>query len=333
MKNFWHTSTSSVTGDKRPILALAPMAGSTDLAFRLMCKKYGADVVYTEMVSAAGLFYDDKKTGYFLKTVKSEKPVVCQLFGFDPKHFAKAAKIVEKAGFDGIDVNFGCPAKKVVKNFSGVALMDDLDKAYEIVESVCENTSLPVSIKIRNSKGNVMAVDLIEKLKPLLINASTSTGLATSLGRRSSVSAIMIHGRSYEQGFTGEPDWTQLKKIRKIFDGVILANGGINSVEKAKLAIENSCADGLGLATGVWGRPWLFEEIKRNLQNKKTKDKDWAEIKKIILAHAELVDKHKLTFIEFRKHLLWYVKGLPNARELRNELIKVEDTGQLKKVL
>ena len=310
MKNFWQKLNSK----NKPILALAPMAGSTDLAFRLMCKKYGADVVYTEMVSAAGLFYDDKKTGYFLKTTKSEKPVVCQLFGFDSEHFAKAVKVVEKAGFDGIDINFGCPAKKVVKNFSGVALMDDLDKSYEIVKVVCENTSLPVSIKIRNSKGKVMAVDLIERVKDL------------------NISAIMIHGRSYEQGFTGEPDWTQLKKIRELFDCVILANGGINSVEKAKSALENSGADGLGLATGVWGKPWLFEDIKRDLRSKKTKTKNWSDIKKTILTHAKLVEKHELTFIEFRKHLLWYVKGLPSARELRNEFIKIDSIKQLNKL-
>jgi tRNA-dihydrouridine synthase B len=308
MQNFWQKF-------KKPILALAPMAGSTDLAFRMMCKKYGADVVYTEMVSAAGLFYDDQKTSYFLKTDKKERPVVCQLFGFEPKHFAKAVKAVEKAGFDGIDINFGCPAKKVVKNFSGVALMDDLNRAYEIVKTVCKNTSLPVSIKIRNSKGKVMAVDLIKKLRDLPI------------------STIMIHGRSYEQGFSDEPDWNQLKKIRQIFDGVILANGGIDSTEKARQVLDSSLADGLGLATGTWGQPWIFEDIKQVLINQKVEDRTWTQIKKIIFEHARLVEKHELNFVEFRKHLLWYTKGQTNAKELRHALIDVKNLAELKKVL
>ncbi|MFA7662563.1 MAG: tRNA-dihydrouridine synthase [Patescibacteria group bacterium] len=330
--NFWQ----ELQNINKPILALAPMAGSTDITFRLMCKKFGADVVYTEMVSAAGLFYNDDKTSDFLKTAKAEKPVVCQLFGFEPEHFAKAVKIVELAGFDGVDINFGCPAKKVVKNFSGVALMDDLDRAYKIVEAVCQNTKLPVSIKIRNSKGKVTAADLVNKLKPLFWNKTNLLRpRRTRLGRglRSGtglVNAIMLHGRSYEKEFSGEPDWSQLKKIRQIFDGVILANGGIDSVTKAKLALENSGADGLGLARGIWGEPWLFEDIRLSLENKAIKPKSWPEIKKIILQHANLVEKYKLNFLEFRKHLLWYVKGQPNAKELREKLIEVKNFEELK---
>jgi tRNA-dihydrouridine synthase len=190
--NFWQAV-------KKPILALAPMAGITDSGFRSICKQFGADVLYTEMVSAAGLCYDSRKTSQYLKFKKSERPIVAQLFGSQPEQFARAAQIVTRAGFNGIDINFGCPARKVVKNESGASLMDNLNKAYDIIAAVCNNTSLPVSIKIRNSKGQTTATQLVKTIRDL------------------PVQAIMIHGRSFEQGFHGEPDWEEIKKVRQIY--------------------------------------------------------------------------------------------------------------------
>ncbi|MEI6627495.1 MAG: tRNA-dihydrouridine synthase family protein, partial [bacterium] len=250
-KNFWQKI-------KKPILALAPMAGVTDSAFRQICKKYGADVVYTEMVSADGLYYDSKKTLEFLRFAKAEQPVVIQLFGKHPEKFTKAAQLAEKAGFAGIDINFGCPAKKVAGHGGGVTLMRDLPKCREIIEAVLAGTKLPVSIKIRASikkgKETVTALDFLQTIKDLPI------------------AAIMFHGRSYEVPFSGDPDYEMIKKAKVLCPHIpLLGNGGVNSPEDAKKMLDLSGCDGFGLARGLYGKPWLFDLIKDYLKAGKYK--------------------------------------------------------------
>lgn len=312
-KNFWLKL-------KKPILALAPMAGVTDSAFRQICREQGADVVYTEMVSADGLFYDSKKTLSLLKSNKTERPVIVQLFGKYPEKFAKAAKVCEEAGFDGIDINFGCPAKKVTAHGGGVTLMRDFKKCRKIILAVLSGTKLPVSIKIRTSIKNgdrkVTALNFIKKIKDLPL------------------SAIMIHGRSYENLFSGEIDYQMIVKVKKEFGGIVLANGGINTPEDAKKMMALTGCDGLGLARGVYGRPWLFKQIKDFLKTGKYEELTRSQIKKVILSHAALARKEKGEhgLIELRKHLLWYVSGWKNAKAIRSELVKVENIGQIKKI-
>ena len=323
--NFWDDL-------EKPILALAPMAGITDSAFRLLCKEFGADVVYTEMVSADALYYKSKKTMKMLEFDKAEKPVVCQLFGKNPELFPKACEAVEKAGFDGIDINFGCPAKKVVKHGGGVTLMKDLDKCHEIVKTVIDSTKLPVSVKIRSSinaegattssrlrHNKITCLDFLKKIKNL------------------DVKAVMIHGRSYEKPFAGEIDYKIIKKARKYFKGIILANGGINDAKQAKKTLRKTKAAGLGLARGLYGRPWLFAEIKNEFNiNVETRHasslpSSAAEIKKIAIHHAELLYKTKgqRGLFEIRKHLAFYIKGWPNASALRKKLVQVESVEEI----
>ena len=299
----------------RPILALAPMAGVTDWAFRKICKQQGADVVYTEMISAAGLFYRDKKTRWFLKTDREEQPCVAQLFGFEPEHFKVAVKEVEDAGFSGVDINFGCPARKVVKNFSGSALMNDISRAGKILETVCANTSLPVSIKVRSSKGEVTASHFLSELKDLPIKA------------------IMLHARSFEQVFDGDLNLEEAKKVREMFKGIFLINGGINNFQKASELLKITEADGVGLGRGVWGKPWLFEEIKAGLENREFSAWDWEKIKNLTLKHAEINLEICDNLVEMRKHLLWYAGGFAGAKALRQELIKVKTLDELRAVL
>lgn len=333
-KNFWLSL-------RKPILALAPMAGITDPGYCTICRKNGADVVYTEMISADGLNYDSKKTHDMLKILKGEKPVVVQLFGKDPEKFARATQIVTKLGFSGIDINFGCPAKKVAGHGGGATLLRDLDLCYKIIKSVCDNTDLPVSIKVRKSikaesckvkklkveskKKIITSLDLIKKIKDL------------------KVSAIMIHGRTYEQGFAGEIDYNYIKNVRKHFKGIILANGNINTPEIAKKTLELSLADGLGIARGVYGKPWIFKQIKDYLStdpstssglNKKYREKTWTQIKKIALIHAKLNFEVKGDYgiVELRKHLLFYTKNQNNAKEMRRELVNVKTISEIKKV-
>lgn len=319
-KNFWKQI-------NKPILALAPMAGITDSAFRQLCKKHGADVVYTEMISADGLHYDSKKTLELLKFSKSEKPVVVQLFGKDPEKFIKATKIVTKLGFDGVDINFGCPARKVAGHGGGVTLMRNLDLCYQIIQNVCDNTHLPVSIKTRtsinletkkqrNKKTKVTILDLIEKIKDLPITT------------------IMVHGRTYEHPFMGEIDYEIVKKVKEQFSGIVLANGNITNPEIAKKTLELTQTDGLGLARGLYGQPWLFKKIKKYLQTNKLEEKTWKQIKKIALEHAKLNYKVKGDhgIIEMRKHLIFYTKGQPQAKEMRKDLVQVEKIKDIAKV-
>lgn len=320
--NFW----LKLKKRKQPILALAPMAGISDSAFRRVCRHFGADVVYTEMISADGLFYDSKKTLEMLKFDKSERPVVIQLFGKYPERFAKAAQIAERAGFEGIDINFGCPAKKVAGHGGGVTLMRDLGKCRQIIEEVMKGTNLPVSVKLRSSikkdDGVVTALDFVRVINDLPI------------------SAIMIHGRPYENPFNAEIDYAMIKSAGQEFlkshpKGVVLGNGGINSPEEAKKMMEETGCHGVGLARGLYGRPWLFKQCRDFLKRAKFKEITAKEIKKTALLHAKFAKEAKDAYgiIELRKHLLWYVKGWPNAKELRSKLVVVSDINDLKKVL
>ncbi|MFH0856478.1 MAG: tRNA-dihydrouridine synthase [bacterium] len=374
-KNFWLKLKK-----KEHILALAPMAGITDCAFRTLCREMGADVVYTEMVSADALYYDSKKTMELLKISKKEHPVVVQLFGKKPELFKKAAMIAQEAGADGIDINFGCPAKKVVAHNGGVALMRDLALSKKIIEAVLSVVDIPVSVKIRSgiyanrrecesesTRIRITALDFMKNIIDLPI------------------AAVMVHGRTYEQGFSGEPDYEMIKGVVDLLkttpdpslsrrgniriipsssrrksllrrgETVVLGNGGIKTLEDAKIMIEKTGADGLGIAQGVLGRPWLFRDIKEYMVSgekceynentplaplKRGIDADLTrkktdEIKKIALRHAKLAYKMKGDhgIVEMRKHLLWYVKGWPDAKGLREKLVRVESVEEIKRVL
>ena len=308
--NFWQQL-------NKPIIALAPMAGITDSAFRLVCREYGADVVYSEMVSADGLHYNSQKTLELLNFSKKEKPLVVQLFGKHPESFVKATQAVTKAGVDGIDINFGCPAKKVFGHGSGAALMNDLDTACEIIKTVLDNTDLPVSVKCRASVKGVTALDFVKKIKDL------------------PVQAIMVHGRSYEQKFSGSVDYEMIKQVKKVFKGIVLANGGIKKPKDAGVMLEKTGADGIGLAQGILGKPWLFQQIKDYLKIGDYQELDFSEIKKIALKHAKLMYKSKPDQgkFELRKHLAWYVKGEAKASELRKKLVETSNLEEIKEIL
>jgi len=310
MQNFWQTL-------PKPILALAPMAGVTDTAFRQMCKLGGADVLYTEFVSTDAIVYESKKTFEMLKFSPNEQPVVCQVFGKKPEHYYKSAKVLADFGFAGIDINFGCPAYKVVKHGGGVTLMRRPDVVREIVQATCEGSPIPVSIKIRASickegcavddpEGQVTALDLIKVLEGLPI------------------ATVMIHGRSYEKPFDGALNIDAITQAKKVFPGIVLANGGVYRPEDAKKLLDETGADGVGIARGSWGRPWLFGEIKEYLAKGSYTPRTWGHIVPAILQHAKLAfaAKGKYGLIELRKHLAWYVKGFPGASALRSKLVR-----------
>jgi len=301
-------------------LALAPMAGITDSAMRQICREYGADVVYSEMASVSALYFKPEKTLALVKFNRKERPYVVQLFGNNPEHFAKAAQIITKSiKPDGIDINFGCPAKKVFSHGSGCALMPQKELARKIILAVCENTTLPVSIKIRAGLREMSALHFIENIKDLPFYA------------------VMIHGRTYEGSFSGVVDFKIVEEIKKIIpQKIVLANGGItNPVQAAKILEDYPLLDGLGVARGVLGKPYLFSQIKEFLKKGKRTEYNFKKIKKIAIRHAELLYKNKKRFgmLEIRKHLVWYFKGFPGAAELRKKLVQVKSIGEIKKVL
>jgi len=323
MNNFW----SKI---KKPILVLAPLAGYTDSPFRQICKEFGADVVYSEMASATALFYagenlKDNPTLELIKFIPKEKPYVVQLFGNDPKHFAKAVQIItekRRSGSlipnsqflipDGIDINFGCPVPKVAKQKAGAELFKDLKRSREVIKAVIDNTDLPVSIKIRTKAGEVDCLKFLNYVSDL------------------NISAVMIHGRTLKQGFTGPIDTAIIKKARDYFGGVILANGGINTREDAERVLAETEADGLGIGRGALGRPWIFSQLR--IKNYELRMPD--DIFKIALKHAKLMEKFKgkQGIIEMRKHLCWYVQGVPGAKRLREQLIQVNSLDEIKKI-
>lgn len=327
MQNFWKKL-------KKPIIALAPMAGITDQPFRQICKSFGADTVYSEMASTSAIFYNKKKTiGIARFNSSKESPYVVQLFGDKPEHFLFAAKVIAKQiRPDGIDINFGCPARKIIACGSGAVLMDNTKLAREIISAALEGVNgppspkgygeikkIPISIKIRSGVKKTTALAFIKKIKDLPI------------------AAIMIHGRTLAQGFTGAPDYEMIRKVKEeVGDNmIVLANGGILKPEDAAKILKETGADGIGLAQGVMGKPWLFKQVKDYLKTGKYKEFEFSEIKKVAIKHAEMMYKKegKQGVLEMRKHLAWYFKGFEGAAELRQKLVRVKTLAEIKKIL
>ncbi|MCF7795268.1 tRNA-dihydrouridine synthase [Patescibacteria group bacterium] len=303
--NFWNDF-------KKPIIALAPMAGINDIAFREMCSQYGADVLYSEMASATALTKNPEKTLDMLSYTEKQRPYVVQLFGYHPEHFKIAVKVIEKEiKPDGIDINFGCPVNKVLRQGAGAVLMKDKEQAKKIIATTISQATVPVSIKTRTKSGQVELLDFLDYISDL------------------DIKALMIHGRTLSQGFSGEIDYKTILKARDKFKGIILANGGINDIDSAKKTLDKTKADGLGLARGVMGRPWLFQEIKEEKDLNYNRDK----IIDLALKHSKLAYKYKKDFglKEMRKHLSWYISSWPGARALRQELVRIESIEDIKK--
>lgn len=296
---------------------MTPMAGITDSAWRQICKKWGADVVMTEFVAADALYFGSKKTLKILEYKASEQPIVVQLFGKRPEMYPRAAKIVESLGFSGIDINFGCPAKKVAGHGGGICLLRDMATVKKIVATTIESVDIPVSVKSRVGIDNITSLDFIDALADLPIKAMT------------------IHGRYYKEPFTGPTDLEMLKKsAQKFKTGVFLINGSFQTVESVVSDLKYTGADGIALSRSLYGRPWLFKQIRDYLNTGKYKEITWSEIKKTAILHAHLLYENKGTkgFQEMRKHLLFYVKGRPDAADLRSRLVNVQNPKQVEKI-
>jgi tRNA-dihydrouridine synthase B len=310
MTNFWENL-------KQPIFAMAPLSGITDSAFRRVCKDFGADLVYSELASTTALAYNPAHTLELVRFDPSERPYIVQLFGSNPDHFARAARLVtEQVRPDGIDINFGCPVPKVTKTGAGAALMTNLPLAREVIRSVIENTPLPVSLKVRIRVKDVRLPDFLDYVGDL------------------DIKAVMVHGRSLAQRFSGPNEIETTRKVRENFRGIVLANGGATSAEKGMELLRATGAHGLGVARGALGRPWIFRELKGAANGGPCTVSRW-QIIQTALGHARMAEalKGRRGLIEMRKHLCWYIQNVPRAGEIRKKLAAVTSMDEIEEIL
>ena len=297
-------------------LILAPMAGVTNLPFRIICEKFEPGMVCTEMVSSKAIFYNDQKTRRLLNTEGEKRPISFQIFGSDEETMGYTAKYMSKIA-DIIDINMGCPAPKVVKNGDGSKLLLDLEKAKRIMKVVVENSSVPVTVKIRKGwdKENIVAAQVAK--------------IAEEVG----ISAITIHGRTRSEFYTGKADWDIIKEVKDSVKIPVIGNGDIVDEETAYQMFEKTGVDGIMIGRGSFGNPWIFEKIKHYLEtSEKLPQIDNKEKLRVIKKHLELELQEKQEIIairEMRKHIAWYTKNMPNASEFRSGINKIENKEEL----
>lgn len=300
-------------------LILAPMAGVTNLPFRIICEKFEPGMVCTEMASSKAIFYNDQKTRRLLNTEGEKRPISFQIFGSDEETMGYTAKYMSKIA-DIIDINMGCPAPKVVKNGDGSKLLLDLEKAKRIMKVVVENSSVPVTVKIRKGwdKENIVAVQVAK--------------IAEEVG----ISAITIHGRTRSEFYTGKADWDIIKEVKDSVKIPVIGNGDIVDEETAYQMFEKTGVDGIMIGRGSFGNPWIFRNIKYFLiTGEKLPSPTNSERLNIIKEHIDLAveEKGEIAIKELRKHIAWYTKNLKNSSEFRNSINMIETKEQLIKTL
>ena len=291
---------------------LAPMAGVTDLPFRLICKQFEASLLYTEMINAKAVCYEDKNTFDMLLVEDEEKPVAVQIFGSEPGFMAEAARtLTELNRFEIIDINMGCPAPKVVKAGDGSALMKDPKLAFEIVNKVKAATKLPVTVKFR--KGwDEQSINALEFGK---------------LMQEAGADAVTLHGRTREQYYSGTADWEIIKELKEKLSIPVIANGDITSFEAAERILDITKADALMIGRGAQGNPFIFKEVNDYMESAILPKKICPKLKiDTAIRHYKLALKYKTqhkAVTEMRKHLGWYLKGLKNSARIKDHINKM----------
>ena len=301
---------------------LAPMAGVTDLAFRRLCKEQGAGLICMEMVSAKAISFHNKNTEALMEIDPGEHPVSMQLFGSEPDLMAEVAKSIEERPFDSLDINMGCPVPKVVNNGEGSALLKDPQLIEEIVRSVSGAVSKPVTVKVRIGFDENTPVDVVEIAKRV-----EDAGAA----------AIAVHGRTRQQYYSGQADWSVIRQVKNAVQIPVIGNGDITDAISAKSMLEETGCDAIMIGRAARGNPWIFREMNHYFTTGELLPRpSWEEIKEMILRHTRMQIELKGEFTgirEMRKHIAWYTAGMKHSAGLRRDSNLVSSYEELEKLL
>lgn len=300
---------------------LAPMAGVTDLPFRMLCREQGVGLISMEMVSAKAISFHNKNTEALMEIAPGENPIAMQLFGAEPDIISEMAKSIEERPFDILDINMGCPVPKVVNNGEGSALMKDPKRIEQIVSRTVKAIQKPVTVKIRKGfdSGHVNAVEIAKIIE--------SAGAA----------AITVHGRTREQYYSGPADWDIIRQVKEAVSIPVIGNGDVTSAQSATQMLKETGCDGIMVGRAARGNPWIFKEITSYLENGEVLERpDRQSLKAMILRHCRLQLQYKGEYTgirEMRKHVAWYTAGYPHSARLRGRINEIETFAALEELL